>query len=73
MTSTIQVPSGHSGVGRMGNGKDTRTRCVGGIPTFQKGIANSNSDLPEFVLVDVEACNGVVHIINEVLLDNSFL
>ena len=57
----------------MGNGKDTRTLCLGGVPTYQKGIANTAEDgLPAFVIVDVEACNGVVHIIDGVLLDNTF-
>lgn len=57
----------------MANGKDTRTLCVGGLPTYQKGIANSRDASPHFVGVDVEACNGVIHIIDGVLLDNSFL
>jgi uncharacterized surface protein with fasciclin (FAS1) repeats len=57
----------------MGNAKDTRTRCIGGVPTYQKGIANPTDNMPKFVVVDVEGCNGVIHIIDGVLLDNSFL
>jgi uncharacterized surface protein with fasciclin (FAS1) repeats len=57
----------------MANGKDTRSLCVDGAPTYIKGIANTRDDLPKILAADVEACNGVIHIIDYVLLDNSFL
>lgn len=57
----------------MSNGKNTRTKCIDGIPTYQKGTGNSNdedkeNDFPAFVQTDIKACNGMVHIIDGVLL-----
>jgi transforming growth factor-beta-induced protein len=72
MSSDLPCEAGNN-VLEMANIKDTRTLCVGDVPAYQKGIGNSLEDLPKFVVVDVEACNGVVHIIDRVLLDNSFL
>jgi transforming growth factor-beta-induced protein len=58
----------------MANGKNTRSLCVDNSPMYIKGVANNRNDtLPELVVVDVEACNGVVHVIDYVLLDDSFL
>jgi uncharacterized surface protein with fasciclin (FAS1) repeats len=42
---------------------------VNGIPTYQKGAANSREDPPQFLANDVETCNGVIHIVNQVMLD----
>lgn len=54
---------------QMTNGKNTRTLCVKGTPTYQKGQGNIDGErLPMFVKADIEACNGVVHIIDHVLL-----
>lgn len=51
----------------MGNGKDTRTVCKReGV--YQKGRGNSDEERPEIILADVEACNGVVHVVNQVIL-----
>ena len=51
----------------MGNGKDTRTVCKSeGV--YQKGRGNSDEERPEIILADVEACNGIVHVVNEVIL-----
>jgi len=52
----------------MYNGKDSRTLCVDDVPTYQKGADNSDDNLPAFTTVDVTACNGVIHIIDGVLL-----
>lgn len=52
----------------MANGFDTRTLCVGGVPTYQRGRRNSADMLPTFEATDIEACNGVIHVISEVLL-----
>jgi uncharacterized surface protein with fasciclin (FAS1) repeats len=53
------------------NGKDARVLCVdGGI--FIKGGGNPRSDMPEIVTVDIEACNGVVHVIDKVMVPGNF-
>ena len=53
---------------RMVNGDFTRTKCMNdGI--YQVGSGNNkNIGLPEVIDVDIEACNGVVHIVNNVIL-----
>jgi uncharacterized surface protein with fasciclin (FAS1) repeats len=51
----------------MANTKETRTVCsVDQI--FQKGAGNSNQEKPEIVKVDIEACNGIVHVVDRVIL-----
>jgi transforming growth factor-beta-induced protein len=50
----------------MSNGKDARIKCNNGIPFGIKG--NGNEEPVEFAEVDVEACNGIIHIIDNVLL-----
>ncbi len=52
----------------MSTGMDTRTLCVDGVPTFQKGVGNQDNDLPRFVTLDFDACNGVVHKLDGVML-----
>ena len=60
----------------MGTGEDTRTICVEDSPVYQKGAGNTrkstNTDddggLPQFLTTDISACNGVLHIIDTVLL-----
>eukprot|EP00532_Pseudo-nitzschia_australis_P003110 CAMPEP_0168185936 /NCGR_PEP_ID=MMETSP0139_2-20121125/14131_1 /TAXON_ID=44445 /ORGANISM="Pseudo-nitzschia australis, Strain 10249 10 AB" /LENGTH=370 /DNA_ID=CAMNT_0008107843 /DNA_START=197 /DNA_END=1309 /DNA_ORIENTATION=+ len=52
----------------MANGHDSRTKCEGGIPTFQKGPLNSKADPPQIIDADIAACNGVVHILDKVML-----
>jgi len=52
----------------MANGFDSRTRCKKGVPTFQKGRDNSDNSPPIIVKDDIEACNGVAHVLSEVLL-----
>ena len=53
---------------RMTTGLDSRTICTGGVPTWQKGGGNTDDGKPLLVDVDKPACNGVVHIIDRVLL-----
>jgi len=50
------------------SGKDSRTFCENGVPYGQKG--GGNGDVVEFVDVDIDACNGVVHTVADVLLFN---
>eukprot|EP00536_Pseudo-nitzschia_multiseries_P011359 jgi/Psemu1/289641/fgenesh1_pg.382_\ len=56
----------------MANGESTRTICENSASTiYQKGEGNSNADKPEIVSFDIEGCNGIVHIVNEVILPSS--
>jgi uncharacterized surface protein with fasciclin (FAS1) repeats len=52
----------------MANGKDSRTKCHRNGKIFQKGKLNEDEALPEIVLTDIEACNGVVHVVSQVML-----
>eukprot|EP00536_Pseudo-nitzschia_multiseries_P012783 jgi/Psemu1/209692/e_gw1.508.10.1 len=52
----------------MANGKDSRTLCVDGIPTYQKGKGNPDDKLPRIIEFDIPSCNGVIHIVDKVLL-----
>jgi len=57
----------------MANGDSSRTICVGGSSFvganfFQKGSLNPRDMMPEIILADIEACNGVVHVVDQVML-----
>ena len=53
----------------MANGDDTRTICRDGTQRlFQKGNGNTDDDRPRIVDFDKEACNGVIHTVDEVIL-----
>lgn len=53
----------------MSNDHDSRTRCVDFVPTYQKGIGNpDDDDKPKFVGFNFEACNGVMHKLDGVML-----
>eukprot|EP00751_Fragilariopsis_kerguelensis_P001226 CAMPEP_0170815428 /NCGR_PEP_ID=MMETSP0733-20121128/38474_1 /TAXON_ID=186038 /ORGANISM="Fragilariopsis kerguelensis, Strain L26-C5" /LENGTH=57 /DNA_ID=CAMNT_0011174027 /DNA_START=618 /DNA_END=791 /DNA_ORIENTATION=+ len=52
----------------MSNNFDSRTRCKDGIPTYQQGRKNNNESPPIIVQDDIEACNGVAHVLSEVML-----
>lgn len=56
----------------MESGKASRTICVDFIPVYQKGGGNSEGFEPAIVSTNIEACNGVVHIVDKVLLPNGF-
>jgi uncharacterized surface protein with fasciclin (FAS1) repeats len=51
----------------MANDKDTRTVCIDD-KAYQNGGGNSDNKRPEIVGANFQACNGVVHIVNEVIL-----
>ena len=55
---------------RMANGMSSRTLCDGrpSVPMYQTGAGNNDENLPKFVEFDLEACTGVVHIIDEVMM-----
>lgn len=51
----------------MVNGLATQTFCqFDGI--FQIGIGNTAANAPRLIAVDIEACNGVIHVVNNVIL-----
>lgn len=54
---------------KMGNGKNSRTVCRNG-KKFQRGQGNARTlkDMPEIVVKNVEACNGLIHGIDNVML-----
>ena len=57
---------------RMASGKDSRTICEDFLPIFQKGGGNSDDNKPRIVRSDLEACNGVVHMVDAVMLPGGF-
>lgn len=59
----------------MGNGKDSRTVCRAVGPSlldrvYQKGRGNLQlpAKMPEIVRTDIAACNGLIHVVNNVML-----
>jgi len=61
----------------MTNGKYTRTVCVDddgvGRPstvrkTYQNGGGNDDNQRPEIIDINIPACNGIIHIVSEVIL-----
>ena len=54
------------------SGKDSRTVCQDSEPTFQKGGGNDRERMPELTSTNIAASNGVVHIVNTVMLPNGF-
>ena len=52
---------------QMANGKNSRTVCRG-KKIYQKGAGNPRSAMPEIVSKDIKACNGVVHVVSQVML-----
>ena len=57
---------------RMASGDDTRTVCEHhenyGKKIFQKGGGNSDNGKPKIVTFDIDACNGVIHVVDQVIL-----
>ena len=53
----------------MGNGRESRTVCKqNGVIKHQKGAGNARDKMPIIVTADVQACNGVVHAVSQVML-----
>lgn len=52
---------------KMSNGKDSRSVCRKEA-FYQKGKGNSARHSPEVIEVDIKTCNGVMHVVNEVML-----
>jgi uncharacterized surface protein with fasciclin (FAS1) repeats len=57
---------------RMASGDDTRTVCEHhehyGKKIFQKGGGNSENGKPKIVTFNIDACNGVIHVVDQVIL-----
>ncbi len=57
----------------MKNGGDTRTKCEEDSDNdrthiYQKGDKNPEDDKPRIISFDIDACNGIVHVVNRVIL-----
>jgi len=52
----------------MSNGFFTETQCDDDGYIYQVGTGNTNSNRPLVVQVDIDACNGVVHVVDNVIL-----
>jgi uncharacterized surface protein with fasciclin (FAS1) repeats len=55
----------------MTNGKDTRTVCGSGSngdTKYQNGRGNDDNQRPEITDNNIIACNGIIHIVSEVIL-----
>jgi len=57
----------------MTNGDYTRTVCVKEGPykvpkTYQNGAGNDDTQRPEILDINIPACNGIIHIVSEVIL-----
>lgn len=65
--SDLQCDDGENTI-EMGNGKNSRTLCKDDVPFYQKGDGNSDDAAPTIVASDLEVCNGVVHLVDQVLL-----
>jgi len=51
----------------MANDSHTRTVCRDGV-TYQKGRGNSDEQRPAIIAYDIEACNGLIHAVDQVIL-----
>lgn len=50
------------------DGLFTETQCLDDGSIFQVGTGNSALNAPRIIAVDIEACNGVVHVVDNVIL-----
>merc|ERR1712241_1415165 len=51
----------------MMNGKDSRVFCGEKNEIYQKGGGNDGDAEPELIEADVPACDGVIHVLNNVM------
>jgi transforming growth factor-beta-induced protein len=56
-----------AGLVKMANGKNSRTVCQS-KKIYQKGAKNPRNKMPEITSKDIKACNGVVHLVSQVML-----
>lgn len=66
-TDLVCAPGEGSSV-EMVNGLFTTTECSGSTGIFQTGTGNTVLNAPRIIAVDIEACNGVIHVVNNVIL-----
>jgi uncharacterized surface protein with fasciclin (FAS1) repeats len=53
----------------MATGKNTRTICKDmDYNLYQKGNGNSDNSKPKVIKSDIGACNGIVHVVNKIIL-----
>lgn len=55
----------------MANGQLSTTVCEQPERIYQAGAFNSPSELPEIIVADIEACNGMVHVIRYAQLSSN--
>ena len=48
-------------------GQDSRTVCGDGV-IYQKGGANDRALMPKIVTTDIETCQGLVHVIDGIIM-----
>uniref|UniRef100_A0A7S0TAN2 FAS1 domain-containing protein n=1 Tax=Pseudo-nitzschia delicatissima TaxID=44447 RepID=A0A7S0TAN2_9STRA len=70
-TDKMECYAGYNTIG-MASGKDSRTVCVDELPAYQKGGANPKERRPAFVSTNIEACNGIIHVLDTVMLPNGY-
>ena len=55
----------------MANGETSRTKCSrNGTIKYQRGPGQMDGMLPKIVAKDVEVCNGIIHVVDNVMLPN---
>ena len=57
------------GLLKTANGESSRTKCYED-DKFQRGPMQNDDMLPKITTVDVEACNGIIHAVDQVILPN---
>jgi len=70
-TNEMDCDAGRNRI-RMESGKDSRTICEESEPTWQKGGGNSDAQKPMIMSANIEACNGVIHMVDTVMLPGGF-
>lgn len=55
----------------MANGVDSRTICDG-PERYQKGAGNPEGRVPYLIESDIQACNGIIHMVDDVMLPRIF-
>ena len=52
----------------MANGVESQYICREGESSFMMGVGNTEDAMPRVISTDIGACNGVVHLLNGVML-----
>ena len=59
-----------SGLLKTANGESSRTKCDKDDNKYQRGPMQKDDMIPKIDVADVEACNGIVHVVDQVILPN---